>query len=197
MGKAGRHITEADIIALKDYRHARQKKRAFITAKKKLRRLQVGPDAMFHFECYETVWHQIQEMLFIEKGGIEQLRHELDIYNPLIPNGAELVATVMFEIADKTHRDTVLQRLGGIETCMTLRVHNNIIQGIPEQDIIRSKNTGKTSAVHFIHFPFSEKQIADFRNSPQPIEACIHHEHYGHNAVMPDNIRQELAGDFI
>ena len=97
-------ITPGDILSVDEYNAVRAQKRDEIAALKKLRRLAVGPDASFYFECYETMWYQIQEMLRIEKGGDAQLAEELAAYNPLVPKGRELVATVMFEINDETRR---------------------------------------------------------------------------------------------
>ena len=94
------NITRDDILNMSDYEQIRDKRRAEIAKIKKNRRLAVGPHASFYFECYETMWYQIQEMLRIEKGGEGQIQDEIKVYNSLIPKGNELVATVMFEIPD-------------------------------------------------------------------------------------------------
>ena len=96
-------------------RRQRAERRKHISEIKRNRRLEVGPFATFYFEFYETMLHQVQEMLFIEKGGEAQLADELAAYNPLIPQGSELVATVMFEIDDPIRRGRVLATLGGVE----------------------------------------------------------------------------------
>ena len=103
-------LTGSDILDLKTYTGVRDQRRAEILHKKKLRRVAVGPYATFYFECYETMWYQVQEMLRIEKGGEAQLKDELDAYNPLIPKGMELVATVMFEIDNANIRTALLSR---------------------------------------------------------------------------------------
>jgi hypothetical protein len=95
-----KEITPADILPYETYAKERKARRAAITAMKKNRRVEVGPYATFYFENYDTMFQQIQEMLHIEKGGAEQLEDELRAYNPLIPQGNELVATIMFEIND-------------------------------------------------------------------------------------------------
>ncbi len=77
---------------------------------KRHRRLEVGPDCTFYFENFETMWNQVHEMLFIEKGGEAQIADELSAYNPLVPKGRELVATVMFEIDDPVRRAAFLIR---------------------------------------------------------------------------------------
>jgi hypothetical protein len=100
----GRQLTRADILPLQEYAKIRRQRRRHISEIKKHRRIEVGPYATFYFENLDTMWQQIQEMLYIEKGGEGQIADELEAYNPLIPQGSELVATVMFEIDDPTRR---------------------------------------------------------------------------------------------
>ena len=96
---AGKHeIGRADILPMEDYAARRAELKREISGIKRNRRIEVGPFATFYFESYRTMWHQIHEMLYIEKGGEDQIAGELGAYNPLIPKGRELVATVMFEI---------------------------------------------------------------------------------------------------
>src|ERR1044071_8598983 len=129
-----RKIEPSAIIPLDQYRSQRAERRKRITELKKNRRLEVGPFATFYFESYDTMLHQVHEMLFIEKGGAEQLPDELAAYNPLIPQGSELVATVMFEIDDPIRRGRVLANLGGIENKAFLRLGDAIVRGIAEED---------------------------------------------------------------
>jgi hypothetical protein len=140
--------------------------------------------------------HQVQEMLFIEKGGAEQIPDELAAYNPLIPNGRELTATVMFEIDEPVRRARVLATLGGIEHTMYLRVGGETIKGVAEDDQDRTNAEGKASSVHFVHFPFSAAQIAAFRRPGAEVVAGFAHASYGHMAVLPDAVRTALARDF-
>src|SRR5271154_5150781 len=93
-----RRIEPSDIIPDADYVKLRAAKRRELSELKKLRRIEVGPFAMFAFESWDTMWFQVQEMLHIEKGGADQIPDEIAAYNPLIPQGSELVATVMFQI---------------------------------------------------------------------------------------------------
>jgi Protein of unknown function (DUF3501) len=191
-----REITPADILPWADYAKRRDAMRTEIVRKKKNRRLEVGPCATFYFECYETMLQQVQEMLHIEKGGEAQIADELRAYNPLIPKGAELVATVMFEIDDPIRRARVLGRLGGIENTMFIKIGEDKIMGLAEQDQDRTTAEGKASSVQFVHFPFTREQIAKFRAAGQMIVVGMEHENYAHMAVMPDTMRAELAGDF-
>ena len=191
-----KEITPADILPPAEYAKRRAVIRAEIVAKKKNRRIEVGPFATFYFECYETMLQQVQEMLHIEKGGEAQIADELSAYNPLIPKGNELVATVMFEIDDPVRRARVLGRLGGIENTMFIKVGEDKIMGQAEQDQDRTTAEGKASSVQFVHFPFTRAQIERFRKAGETVIVGMDHENYAHMAVMPDAVRQELAGDF-
>ncbi len=191
-----RAITPADILPMADYARQRAELRRGIVAKKKLRRMEVGPASTFYFECYETMLQQVQEMLFIEKGGEAQIADELEAYNPLIPQGSELTATVMFEVDDPVRRARFLARLGGIENHMFIRVGNETMRGVPEDDQERTNEEGKASSVHFVHFPFTEAQVKAFKQPNTQVLIGFDHPEYSHMAVMPEAIRTELASDF-
>lgn len=191
-----RSITRADVMSMADYAKVRAERRRALIQTKKLRRLEVGPCACFYFESYETMWMQVHEMLRIEKGGEAQIPDELRAYNSLIPQGRELVATVMFEIDDPVQRANFLSRLGGVEDTIFLQFAGETVAGKPEDDIERTTDEGKTSSVHFIHFPFDAGQIAGFRRTGTQVILGFKHPHYGHMAVMPETMRAELAKDF-
>lgn len=193
---AKREITPADILPAAEYAKRRAAMRAEIVAKKKNRRLEVGPFATFYFECYETMLQQVQEMLHIEKGGDAQIADELSAYNPLIPKGHELVATVMFEIDDPVRRGRALGRLGGIENTMFIKLGEDKVMGVAEEDQDRTNAEGKASSVQFVHFLFTRAQIAKFRSPGQTIIVGMEHPNYAHMAVMPEATRAELATDF-
>ena len=168
-----------------------------IIAMKKNRRVAVGPYATFTFENFDTMWLQVQEMLRIEKGGAAQLAEELQAYNPLIPNGHELVATVMFEIPDPAKRAEVLATLGGIENHMELRIGKDVIRGEAEQDLDYTSAEGKASSVQFVHFKFTPAQIASFKKAESEAIIALTHPAYGHMAIMQQPVKQALAADFI
>ena len=191
-----RKIEPSAIVPLTQYAGQRAERRKRMSELKKNRRLEVGPFATFYFECYDTMLHQVQEMLFIEKGGDAQLPDELAAYNPLIPQGAELVATVMFEIDDPVRRARVLATLGGIEHKAFIRVGAEKIQGLAEDDQERSREDGKASSVQFMRFPFTAAQIMAFKGGAGDIVVGFDHPNYGHMAVMPPAVRQALAQDF-
>jgi hypothetical protein len=191
-----RKIEPSAIVPLPQYAGLRAERRKRIAELKKNRRLEVGPFATFYFESYDTMLHQVHEMLFIEKGGAEQLPDELAAYNPLIPQGNELVATVMFEIDDPLRRARVLANLGCVEHKAFLRIGADTIRGVPEEDQERSREDGKASSVQFIRFPFTAAQIAAFRGGAGDVIVGFDHANYGHMAVMPPAVRQALAQDF-
>ncbi len=156
----------------------------------------VGPYATIYLESNETIWPQIHEMLHIERGGLEQIDGELAAYNPLIPNGHELVATVMFEIDDPVRRGRALARMGGVEETAFVQVSEHRIAGVPEADVDRTTANGKASAVQFIHFPFTPAQAAALRALNDTVVAIgFTHPEYGHIAVLPDAVRRQLSED--
>ncbi len=190
-------ITSADIMPLDAYGRERKALRQNAVAVKKPRRVEVGPIATFYFENYQTMWFQVQEMLYIEKGGEAQLADELAAYNPLIPQGKELVATVMLEIEDPVRRAATLLRLGGIENHMFMSVGGDTIRGVAEHEVERTRESdGKTSSVHFVHFPFTDDQILRFRDPAVQVVLGFDHPEYAHMAVMPAAARAALRDDF-
>lgn len=193
---APRQITPADIMPMEDYAEQRIERRRAVTALKRPRRVAIGPDATFYFECYETMWHQIHEMLFIEQGGDEQVEDELSAYNPLIPNGRELVATLMFEIDNKDRRAAFLAGLGGVEETVTLSFDDVVITAQPEQDVDRTTADGKASSIQFLHFPFSDAQAEAFRRPGTRATLAIGHPKYSHMTVLSEETREALSGDF-
>jgi len=191
-----RQIDASAILPAAEYAKVRADRRKRITEIKKNRRLEVGPFATFYFESFDTMLHQVHEMLFIEKGGAEQLVDELAAYNPLIPQGSELVATVMFEIDDPLRRARVLATLGGVEQRAFIRINGATVRGVAEDDQERSREDGKASAVQFIRFPFTAAEIAAFKGGEGDVVVGFDHPSYGHMAVMPTTVRQTLSADF-
>ncbi len=192
-----REILPSDIMDMVAYADERAARRAHISGVKRDRRIAVGPFATFYFESYDTMWMQIHEMLFVERGGEEQISGELNAYNPLIPNGKNLVATLMFEIADDTARARELARLGGIEKTIRIELGDNAIAAQPIADgVERTTDEGKTSAVHFLRFDFSPAKIELFLDNAVRTVISINHSNYGHMAVIPEAARRALGADF-
>ncbi|HXV23411.1 MAG TPA: DUF3501 family protein [Alphaproteobacteria bacterium] len=189
-------LTVEDILPTAVYLRRRKQERARVLELKRRRRVEVGPVATFYFENRETMWLQVQEMLYIEKGDAAQIPGELAAYNPLIPNGAELVATIMFEIDDPLRRQTFLARLGGVENTAFFEFAGESVVGAPEQDVDRTTAQGKASSVQFVHFPFTREQIEKFCVPGTQVIIGFKHASYAHMAVMPEEVRAALAEDF-
>jgi hypothetical protein len=189
-------LTMADVLPPDEYARNRAEWKRKIAAIKRDRRVAVGPDVTFYFECRDTMWLQVQEMIYIEKGGLAQAPDELAAYNPLIPGGAELTATLMVEVDDPVRRRNVLEAMGGIEETTFLRVGDEIIQGVPEADQHWTPADGKASSVQFVHFPFTAAQIRTFRERKAEVVLGFTHPAYGHMAVVPDAVGDALAKDF-
>ena len=196
MPKDQKTIQKSDLLAPDVYEKNRRQMRKELVEFKKDRRVPLGPYATFYFECYETMLAQVQEMLHIEKGGDEQLNDELTAYNPLIPNGKELVSTLMFEIDNPVIRATFLGKLGGVEENVFIKIDNDIIYGKPEIDVDRTSAEGKASSVQFIHFEFDQNQISKFKGNNVSIELGIDHKEYSHSTKLSESTIKALSSDF-
>ena len=194
--KTPKIVTASDILDMESFGKIRKQKRTEISNIKRDRRVAVGPDATFMFENYDTMWWQIHEMLFIEKGGQDQIEDELSAYNPLIPQGSELIATLMFEIDEPERRKSLLMKLGGVEEVCCLTINGETIIGDSETDVDRTTAAGKASSVQFIHFNFSSDQIELFNKPDTQISVGINHPAYGHMAVISPEVKGSLAKDF-
>ena len=194
MPETTRKITQADILPPQEYDSRRAALKQNLLPVKKARRVEGGPFATFYFENYATMWLQVQEMLRIEKGGAEQLAGELEAYNPLIPQGDELIATMMLEIEDATRRHKTLLTLGGIEETVFMEIGADSIKATPTEYDDRTTPDGKTSSVHWLRIKLSKDQIARFRKDRAVIG--IAHKNYGHMAVLSEETKDALSKDF-
>ena len=197
MPKEKKEIQKSDIMPLDAYIKDRKELRKNIVNFKKNRRVALGPYATFYFESYETMLAQVQEMLYIEKGGDEQLHDELIAYNPLIPNGKELTATLMFEIDNPISRAAFLGKVGGIEEMVFMKINGETVKAVPEEDVDRTSAEGKASSVQFIHFNFNDDQIQKFKSNKSEIELGIDHKEYSHTTKLSEENISSLAADFI
>lgn len=195
MNSSKKAITHNDLMPIEEYSKIRREHRRTLIATKAKRRIHVGPFATFHFENYDTIWAQVQEMLYVEKGGEAQIADELEAYNPLIPQGQELVSTLLIEIEDEGRRRRTLATLGHIEEKIVLSFGDHRVVGVPEDDIERTTEDGKTSAVHFITFPFSPDQVHALKQEDVQVMLGIEHENYQHTSVFQNETKTELVGD--
>ena len=196
MPKEKREIQKSDIMPLDAYIKERKELRKNIVNFKKNRRVALGPYATFYFESFETMLAQVQEMLYIEKGGDEQLHDELIAYNPLIPNGKELTATLMFEIDNPISRAAFLGKVGGIEEMVFMKINGETVKAVPEEDVDRTSAEGKASSVQFIHFNFTDEQIQKFKSSDVNIELGMDHKEYSHTTKLSKENIASLTEDF-
>ena len=197
MNKQFTEVKKTDLMSLDEYSKNRASIRKDLVNYKKNRRVAIGPYANFYFESYKTMKAQIQEMLYIEKGGDEQLKDELAAYNPLIPKGNELVATLMFEIDNPILRTEFLNKVGGIEENIYMLVGKKKVKATPEKDLDRTSTEGKSSSVQFVHFNFSKEEIENFKKKDIEIIIGINHESYDHLSKINEDTREALIKDFI
>ena len=194
MPRDTRTIAADDILPLDQYELIRADKKADAIARKKLTRLSIGPNATIMFENWDSMWLQIQEMLRIEKGGDEQLADELRAYDPMVPKGSELTATVLFEVEDPVRRDVFLRTIGGVEDHVSIQVGGHVVPARPEGDVERTRaSDGKASAVHFFHFDFPAEAIAAWKGGEGTAMVVIDHPNYGHAAMVSPATREFLA----
>ena len=196
MPRERREIQKEDVMPLDVYTKNRKELRKNIVNFKKDRRIALGPYATFYFESYETMLAQVQEMLYIEKGGDEQLKDELTAYNPLIPNGTELIATLMFEIDNPISRAAFLSKVGGIENNVFMKIDGEKVKAVPEEDVDRTSSDGKASSVQFIHFKLNDTQINKFKIFSHNIEIGIDHKEYSHTTKLSKITIESLSADF-
>ena len=196
MTKEKKMIEKQDLMPADVYAKNRKQIRKELVEFKKNRRIALGPYATFYFESFETMLAQVQEMLYIEKGGDEQLKDELVAYNPLVPNGKELTATLMFEIDNPITRATFLGKVGGIEEKVFIKIGNEVIKATPEKDVDRTSTEGKASSVQFIHFKLNDDQIIQFKSGTSNIELGIDHKEYFHLTKLNEDNIKSLSADF-
>ena len=134
--------------------------------------------------------YQVQEMLYIERGGVEQMYDEIKAYNPLVPKGKELVATLMFEIDNEIKRKEFLSSVGGIENKTFIKINNEKIFSRPEEDTERTSEDGKASSVHFLHFDFTDNLIETFKKKDTKIVLGFDHENYKHFSELTTNSKK-------
>lgn len=190
-------LTKEDLFSLEDYLEMRDEFREKVMQHKKNRSLDIGPNVVLLFEDRLIMHYQVQEMLKAEKifdaHGIEE---ELNAYNPLIPDGKNLKATMMIQYTDADERKEMLGKLIGIEDLTWIQVNGHEkVFAIADEDMDRSTEN-KTSAVHFMRFELSDEMIASLHEGTT-FNAGIEHSDYFH-VISPvdDNITQALIQDF-
>ena len=190
-------INVNDIFTRDVYKTKRKTLREKMVLRKKNRRLDIGPHVTMYFENRDTIIHQINEMVFIENGGQEQIKEEIEAYKSLLPNGNELVATVMVEIDNSIKRAEFLGKMGGFEETFCISVDGKKIYGNAELDMDRTTADGKASSVQFVHFDFDKEDVSNFRSNNFEITISINHDSYKHSTTLNTETVSELSKDFI
>ena len=191
------NIIEAkDIYSREEYKNQRKNLREKMVIRKKNRRVDIGPYITMYFENKDTIIHQINEMVYIENGGDEQVKDEILAYKSLVPNGKELIATVMVEIDNPVKRSDFLKKMGGFEETFNLVVNENKIDGKAELDVDRTTADGKASSVQFVHFQLDEFLVKNFKSLNVDVSISINHSNYMHSTRLNQEIIKELSYDF-
>lgn len=189
-------LTREKLYSLEEYAENRNMFRQEVIEHKKNRRVSLGEHASLYFEDEVTMRYQVQEMLRIEKifeaAGIQE---ELDVYNPLIPDGTNWKATFMIEYADEAERKQALARLKGIDKQVWVKIGDcDKVFSISNEDLER-ESEDKTAAVHFMRFELTDEMIANAR-AGAPISMGIDHPEYTVTVdAVPENVRQSLVFD--
>jgi hypothetical protein len=188
-------LTHEKLFSLEQYHRLRPEFRAKVIAHKKLRVVPLGPNASLHFEDEMTMHYQVQEMIRLERMyEPELIQEELDVYNPLIPDGANWKATLMLEFPDVEERKRALARLIGFEKAVWAQVADFArVHPIANEDLERETEE-KTSAVHFLRFELTPEMVAAAKNGAS-IRIGVEHPNYRADTVLPQATRDSLAAD--
>ena len=190
-------LTRTDLLSLEDYQERRLSMRQELMTHKSIRYIGLGDHVGLYFEDRRTVQYQVQEMLRIERifdrAGIEE---ELKAYNPLIPNGRNLKATMMIEYPDEVERRQALVKLKGIEDCVYISVGDGErAQLFADEDMDRT-NDDKTAAVHFLRFEFSDSQLNSIKTGSEFVVGIKHPEYQAELRLSSGDTFDSLVADF-
>jgi len=197
-GGAARGLTVDDVLDLRAYERVRGDYRAQVIARKKNRRVALGPVMTLVFECLDTVRFQVQEMARVEKIiSDEAIQTELDIYNKLLPAPGELSATLLIELTSEEQLREWLPKLVGIETQVGVAMDGDVVLSVPEADHAAALSRDEiTPAVHYLRFPFRDDQVEAFRSASE-VALVSAHPAYPARSVLAPAVREELLGDLL
>jgi hypothetical protein len=195
-GPAG--LTLADVLDLRAYERVREDYRAQVIARKRNRRVALGPIMTLVFECFDTVRFQVQEMARVEKIiSDEGIQTELDIYNRLLPAPGELSATLLIELTSEPELREWLPKLVGIEKQLGVSLDGEVVPSVAEAEHGAALTREEiTPAVHYVRFPFNEAQVAAFGSAAE-VALVSEHPEYPARAVLGPAVRAELLGDLL
>jgi len=188
-------LTPADLLSLEAYHKERARLRAEVLAHKRHRQVGIGPNVTLYFEDQLTMRYQVQEMLRVERiFESEAIAEELEAYNPLIPDGTNLKATMMLEYPDVAERRTALAQLGGIEDATYVEVGAlGRVFAYADEDMPRTE-ADKTAAVHFLRFELDSAMCAALKGGAA-LKLGVDHAQYLHEVEAPAAVRAALTAD--
>ncbi len=188
-------LTREKLYSLEDYHRIRPEFRGKVIALKKTRTVPLGANASLHFENEMTMLYQVQEMVRLERMyEPEKIQDEIDVYNPLIPDGSNWKATLMIEYPDVDERKQALAQLKGFEKAVWVQVGECArVNPIANEDLDR-ETEAKTSAVHFLRFELSAEMVAAAK-SGAPIQVGVDHPAYQATHLLPPETRESLVAD--
>ena len=191
-------IERGSLLSLEAYARQRNEFRARVIAHKKNRKVELGGHVALAFEDELTIRYQIQEMLRIERVFEEDgIRSELEAYNPLVPDGRNLKATMMIEYPDPAERKRMLARLKGVEDRVWIRVEGcEPVYAVADEDLAR-ENEEKTSAVHFLRFELAEPMAQVLKRGAGLAIGVDHPEYRAEIPALPRNVRDALVADLV
>ena len=191
-------LTLADVLDLRAYERVREGYRARVIARKRLRRVPLGPIMTLVFECFDTVRFQVQEMARAEKIiSDEAIQVELDIYNRLLPGNGELSATLFIELTSDDALQEWLPRLVGIERQLGVSIDGEVVAGVPEAEHAAALTRETvTPAVHYVRFGLTQAQVAAFGDAAE-VALVARHPAYEATTVLTREVREELLGDLL
>ena len=183
-----------DLLSLEEYDSKRDSIKKELISHKKNRTINIGDNIVLIFEDYMTIKYQVQEMLRIEKiFNKKEIQEEIDAYNPLIPDGTNLKATMLIMFPDVEVRREMLFKLHDIENKIWLSAGDKKIIAYADEDLDRSTDE-KTSAVHFLRFQLEQDDIADFISSSE-VRIGVDHPEYNKEIVLDEIAKKSLQGD--
>ena len=189
-------LIPSDLLSLEEYDKSREQIKSDLISHKKNRSIKIGDHILMLFEDYETIKYQVQEMLRIEKIFKEKdIQEEIDAYEPLIPDGKNLKATMLIMYTDERERKIMLNKLHDLENNVWLSIDNSKRTfAVSDEDLERSRDE-KTSAVHFLRFQLDDSEVSLFKES-QNIIFGVDHKEYNLQKKLDQNTIDTLAKDF-
>ena len=185
----------SNLLSLEEYDSERENLKKDVINHKKNRTVSVGDNIVLIFEDYKTIKYQVQEMLRIEKiFKKDEIQEEIDAYNPLIPDGTNLKATMLIMYPDVEVRRQMLLKLHDIENNIWISVGQKKVIAFADEDLDRSTDE-KTSAVHFLRFQFTHDEITEFLSSDK-IVVGVNHKEYDKEVILDKAIKESLERDF-